>query len=226
MNDKKQWLEIDKKMKDTSESIVLPLLDSFIVNNNFKGLSTILSRYKFASKMLEGRHKVLDIGCNAGFKTLMLQQFVDKVVGLDFDKEAIEFANKHYANNQFKFIYQDFLDNRNSFIDDEGKFDGCLSLDVIEHISSEKENLFIGNICKCLNKNGVCIIGTPNITASEYQSETSKMAHINLYSSDRLKNLMSHYFENVFLFGMNDEVVHTGFPQMSHYLIVMGVGVK
>ena len=71
---------------------------------------------------------------------------------------------------------------------------------------------------------GVCIIGTPNITAAAYQSEESKMSHINLYSHERLKQLLQKYFDNVFMFGMNDEVVHTGFPGMAHYLVAMGVG--
>ena len=29
-------------------------------------------------------------------------------------------------------------------------------------------------------------------------------------------------FHNVFIFGVNDEVVHTGFIKMAHYLIGMG----
>ena len=32
---------------------------------------------------------------------------------------------------------------------------------------------------------------------------------------------MLKYFENVFLFSMNDEVVHTGFSPMAHYLFVI-----
>ena len=34
----------------------------------------------------------------------------------------------------------------------------------------------------------------------------------------------SRYFENVFVFGMNDEVVHTGFYPMCHYIFVLGTG--
>lgn len=52
------------------------------------------------------------------------------------------------------------------------------------------------------------------------------MSHINLYSHERLKGLMCGYFHNVFMFGMNDEVVHTGFPSMAHYLFAVGAGVK
>lgn len=33
------------------------------------------------------------------------------------------------------------------------------------------------------------------------------------------KNTMQRYFHNVFMFSMNDEVVHTGFHPMAHYLL-------
>mgnify|MGYP007028595943 CR=1 FL=1 len=34
------------------------------------------------------------------------------------------------------------------------------------------------------------------------------------------------FFDNVFLFSMNDEVVHTGFTPMAHYLFALCVGPK
>jgi len=37
---------------------------------------------------------------------------------------------------------------------------------------------------------------------------------------------MDKYFENSFIFSMNDEVVHTGYEPMAHYLFGMGVGLK
>ena len=36
-----------------------------------------------------------------------------------------------------------------------------------------------------------------------------------------LKSLLSKYFHNVFIFSMNDEVVHTGFYPMAHYLFAL-----
>jgi len=33
--------------------------------------------------------------------------------------------------------------------------------------------------------------------------------------------MLKNYFNNVFLFSMNDEVVHTGFNKMAHYLIAI-----
>jgi len=62
------------------------------------------------------------------------------------------------------------------------QFDAVFSLDVIEHIKPELENKFFENICKSLKEDGICIIGTPNITASKYASPGSQEGHINLKS--------------------------------------------
>jgi len=51
----------------------------------------------------------------------------------------------------------------------------------------------------------------------------SKIGHINLYSYDRLRSFMEKYFYHVFMFSMNDEVVHTGFGAMAHYIFAVGV---
>ena len=68
----------------------------------------------------------------------------------------------------------------------------------------------------------VCIIGTPNITASQYASKASMGGHINLFDSERLEKIMSKRFKKVILFSMNDEIVHTGYHAMAHYLICVG----
>jgi hypothetical protein len=37
---------------------------------------------------------------------------------------------------------------------------------------------------------------------------------------------MERHFRTVFIFSMNDEVVHTGFSPMAHYLLAVAVGVR
>ena len=70
----------------------------------------------------------------------------------------------------------------------------------------------------------MCITGTPNKTATQHASPASQEGHVNLKNSKDLQELMSKYFKNSFLFSMNDEVVHTGFHPMAHYLIAVGIG--
>jgi hypothetical protein len=72
-----------------------------------------------------------------------------------------------------------------------------------------------------LKRKGFCVVGTPNKTAKRNASLEKRKGHINIFAADRLRKTFSNYFENVFLLGMNDEVVHTGFEQMCHYLFVL-----
>jgi hypothetical protein len=70
----------------------------------------------------------------------------------------------------------------------------------------------------------VVIIGTPNVTASAYACRGSQLDHVNLKSYDSLRELIGRFYRHVFMFGMNDEVLHTGFGPMCHYLLALGVG--
>ena len=103
----------------------------------------------------------------------------------------------------------------------EGSFDGIYLLDVLEHISQEDEDLFIRNILPALDPQGSLIIGMPSLPSQQYASEISRMGHVNCKSGEDLSTLMKNYFTNVSIFSMNDEVVHTGFWDMSHYLFAV-----
>ena len=76
-------------------------------------------------------------------------------------------------------------------------------------------------ISNSLFENGVAIIGVPSRESQVYASELSKKGHINCKSGFELKEFMGKYFNTVFIFSMNDEVVHTGFSPMAHYLFAL-----
>lgn len=219
MNGKELWNEQLKYVNAENKELVLPSYLVGEMEDDFKWFLFSLSRYKFAGKMLSGKKNVLEIGCSYGFKTRMLSQFVENVVGVDFDEEAIRFAETHYTTEKRKYIYADSLDLNKLNV----CFDGAVALDVIEHIAEEDVAAFMQNVLKNLDEHCVFIVGTPNITAAEYQSECNKIAHINLYSYERLREMMEKYFYHVFMFSMNDEVVHTGFGAMAHYIFAVGV---
>jgi hypothetical protein len=54
----------------------------------------------------------------------------------------------------------------------------------------------------------------------------SKGQHINLHDHVSLRNLLNRFFHNTFLMSMNDEVIHTGYAPMAHYIWGIGVGVR
>lgn len=197
---------------------------SHIWRTDPRHLCFLLSRYKFVSKILAYKEKVLEVGCGDAFGTRLVLQTVMKVHGVDFDPLFIEWAEDQYKKEEFNASFEVVDVTKRS--PTGGTFDAVYALDFIEHINKEKENIVIGNICKVLKQDAICILGTPNVTASRYAGQDSNIGHINLKSADEIKDLLSGYFQNVMVFSMNDEVVHTGFYPMAHYLFGVGVGLK
>ena len=193
--------------------------------NDPKWILFNLSRYKFVSKMLEGKNTVLEIGCWDGACSILVAKNVKKLVAIDYYKEHIKNAKKYIENNQnnIKFIGSDFLDFDEKLID---KFDAIYSIDVLEHIDQKQEKIFFENIKKYLKKDGVALIGTPSKESQKYASKGSKESHINCKSGKELKRILQNHFENNFLFSMNDEVIHTGFEKMAHYLFCLSANKK
>lgn len=179
-----------------------------------KHLVFTLSRYKFISKMFVGFKNVLEVGAGDGFGSRIVK---DSVKNLELtDNEVLNL--KHYDKkiNKSQYFIHDFCKQKL-----KKKYDGIYLLDVIEHINKKKEKTFIKNISASLNTNGAIIIGTPSLESQKYASETAKIGHINCKTANQLKNTCNNFFERVFIFSMNDEVLHTGFHPMSHYIFAL-----
>lgn len=101
------------------------------------------------------------------------------------------------------------------------KYNAIYSLDVIEHIDKKNERMYINNIKQSLMPHGVALIGAPTIESQRYASPPSKAGHINCKSGNEFKAFFQEHFHNVFVFSMNDEVVHTGFFPMAHYVFAL-----
>jgi cyclopropane fatty-acyl-phospholipid synthase-like methyltransferase len=179
-------------------------------------LAFLLARYKFCAKMLEGKASVLEIGCGDAFGMPMVTQVVGRVHGIDFEPLLLEDNRKRLKNRNCTFQVLDITKETPA-----EKFDAAYSLDVLEHIPKDIEEHYFKNIKESLTKSGVFVVGTPNITADKYASQFSR-GHINLKSHAGLRADMSKHFSNVFMFSMNDEVVHTGYGPMAHYLFAVG----
>lgn len=189
---------------------------SFNLLTDPKRLGFVLSRYKFAADMACRNRRVLELGCSEGIGAPILAEFAVQYTGIDMDGSAIATARANWPNANCAFIEGDFLSRR------YGRFDSVVSLDVIEHIEPQDERLFFETVANNLGNDGLCVIGTPNLTAARYASVGSRQGHVNLYDAERLQLAMSTIFHNVFLFGMNDEVLHTGYAPMAHYLLCLG----
>jgi 2-polyprenyl-3-methyl-5-hydroxy-6-metoxy-1,4-benzoquinol methylase len=177
-----------------------------------------LARYKFVAKLLSGREHVLEIGCADAFGTRLVLQEVKQLTATDFDSTFVEDVLKRMDNRwRFECKQHDLLEGPFP-----GSFDGAYALDVIEHIPAEQETQFVHNIVRSLTPHGALILGSPSMQSQTYASPPSKAGHVNCKDGRGLKALLARFFHNVFLFSMNDEVVHTGYFPMAHYLIGIG----
>lgn len=192
---------------------------SHMIINNPRWVLFTFARYKFAARLIGQSPllNILDLGCNEGYGALLFTEYGHKVTGVDSDMDAIKWA-KNNLGEKANFIGDDFLGKC------YGKFDAVVSLDVIEHI--EDDRMYFATVVSNLKEDGFCIIGTINKTFEPYASKIAQLGHVNLFGAERLRDTARQYLKNVFLFGMNDEVVHTGLYPMCNYLFVLGVGVR
>lgn len=200
----------------------LGLMTNWAWQDDPRHLLFTLSRYKFVAKMLAGRSHVLEVGCADGFATRIVVQAVQKLTATDFDPVFVEDAKQQISSRwSFECKAHDMLSGPFP-----GTYDGAYALDVIEHIKPKDEGRFVGNIVKSLTPHGALILGCPSLESQVYASKPSKSGHVNCKNGESMRALLGRYFHNVFVFSMNDEVVHTGYFPMAHYVIGLGCGRK
>ena len=198
----------------------LGLMTSQVWHDDPRRLAFVLARYKFVAKMLDGRRRVAEVGCADAFGTRIVAQAVGRVTAYDFDPIFVEDARRRSSaawpfDVQVHDILKAPLPRR---------YDGVYCLDVIEHIARRREQTFLTNLRRSLRPAGALIVGSPSLESQRYASPPSKAGHVNCKSGAQLTELLRGHFANVFLFSMNDEVVHTGFAPMAHYLLAICTG--
>jgi SAM-dependent methyltransferase len=196
----------------------LGLMTNQSFNEDPKRLLFTLARYKFVASMLRGSQSVLEVGCADAFGTRLVQQTVSQVTASDFDAAFVDDAlSRENPNWPMNLVVHDLLQGPV-----QGGFDAAFCLDVLEHIAVSEEDLFLENLVASLKPDrGVAIIGMPSLESQAYASPQSREGHVNCKSGDQLEIFLRHFFHHVFIFSMNDEVVHTGFRPMAHYLLAL-----
>jgi len=195
----------------------LGLISNHTWNGDPKKLGITLARYKFVAKMFEDFEEVLEVGCGDAFATRIVQQAVGHVTVSDVDPIFIEDV-KARMNPLWEMdvIEHDMITSPLTNI-----FQGVFALDVFEHIPPKDEDRFLANIVETLTPRGVAILGIPSLESQVHAHPANKVGHVNCKSGQDFRATLRRHFPHVFVFSMNDEVVHTGYFAMAHYLIAV-----
>jgi len=181
-----------------------------------KHLGFVLARYKFVSKMLVGKNRVLEIGCGDTTGSRIVRSTVEYLEGIDIDADRMASSPSKGTKWEIPTQVWNILDGPLPT-----NYDAIYSLDVMEHIPPEYEAIFMRNIKYMLRDNGVLVIGMPSLESQVYASEGSKALHCNCKTEDGLRSILKQYFANVFLFGMQDEVLTCSYGPMAHYRLAV-----
>ena len=211
------------KLFENRDSVGNEVLGSMATNRwrtDSKLLGVTLSRYKFVSKMFANFESVLEIGAADAWYSRVVFNEVKKLTLSDFDKIWLDdFKSQEiYRESDTEYLVHNFVD-----LGLDRVFNGIYALDVLEHVLPIDQSSFLSHVCSSLESNGVAIFGVPSAESQMYASAASKAGHVNCQSGDELKKNLEKYFQNVFIFSMSDEVVHTGFTSMAHYLLALCV---
>ena len=206
------WLDLHRSIPD--ERVRLGRASSSAYRSDPKMLLFMAARYKFVAKLLAGRREVLEVGCGDGFGAPIVAAEVGRLYGTDIDEATLaDNADRLAFAANLSFEYFDFRAARYP-----RTLDGLYAVDVLEHIFPDEEQAFVTNLAASLGERGVAVFGTPNVTSERYASAYSRQGHVNLKDHATLRATLGRHFHNVFVFSMNDEVVHTGYYPMAHYL--------
>jgi 2-polyprenyl-3-methyl-5-hydroxy-6-metoxy-1,4-benzoquinol methylase len=149
-------------------------------------------RYAFVAPFIQGK-RVLDISCGSGYGTQYLAlQGATQVVGVDIDRESIEFAQKFHQHPAISYIQSDAHHVQELA---DASFDVVISFETVEHVQRPRDFLF--ELRRLLKPDGQAFISCPNdYRVSPWISEF----HLHKFRFSEFRDLMVSIFgEAVFL---------------------------
>ena len=141
-----------------------------------------VSRYKFAKGFLGKNGIFLDCACGSGYGTKILSNKAEKIIGVDFAQEAIDFANSYQSGENIEYICNDI--GRLHF--DKSFFDAIISFETLEHLPKEVCLSFLDKISYWLKPDGLFIGSSPMLRYKDDQPYITSAYHINEMPKDEL----------------------------------------
>ena len=195
MNDEHQMIDLQIDHPDVDD-----LQKDFRPKSIRAHVLSLIHRWPYEQLMVQAKgKKVLELGCNKGFGTVIYAEYADSVKALDTSSGAIEKARELNARANIEYICLDSWTL--PFANDS--FDLVVIFQVIEHIALDKLDIFLSEIKRVTSKDGQAFFSTPNrnIRLLPFQKPRNKF-HTKEYSAQDLDELLSRYFLEVRVEGL------------------------
>jgi len=180
---------------------------------NHDRLLLYFKRYSEAGKILKDTALVLDFGCGAGYGAEILSKYVNFIIGIDIDEQAIAYAKDfHGTNRNVAFttqpIYEKFL--RGIAYSGIINIDGIVAIESVEHVAEIPR--LVKRFHELLAVNGKLIMSTPNMCVANIGSFESKLM------LNDFEDLLNQYFTDLQILTSNPPNWNQKEP-LSYYFI-------
>ena len=153
-----------------------------------------LPRYELARRFVQGK-AVLDFGCGSGYGSAMLAECAAKVVGLDVDASAIDWAKTTHCRSGLNLEFYCCDDLGGTL--PEASFDVVTCFEMIEHVNFETQCATLASAARLLRDDGILIISTPNPEVTSLYGENPY--HLREMSRDEFLDLLSSGFAHIYM---------------------------
>ena len=96
------------------------------------------STVQFLSGVIKPEYAVLDLGCGYGAVSHAVSLIARRVVGVDYSRNSIDRARKHYKRDNLEYIHEDALRYLNQSAE---RFNVLILTHVLEHLDNPKNFL-------------------------------------------------------------------------------------
>lgn len=151
-----------------------------------------LKRYEFARQFCGGRD-VLDAGCGVGYGSAYLAETARRVVGVDIDADAIDYARERYAARNVEFVHADVT----ALPLADASFDVACSFEAIEHVRDPEA--LVAELRRVVRVDGVCVLSTPRVERTT--ADPDNPFHTIELAPDDLARILRTRFDDVELYG-------------------------
>ncbi len=167
------------KIEDTGERLIPELHYQSLTYGEH------LARYKAALGLVKNK-VVLDVASGAGYGSALLAEQAKKVIGIDYDPQAVNYAASLYKKGNLSFE----LANAEALPCADQSVDVVVSLETIEHLPHPEK--FVQEVIRVLKPKGVFYVSTPN--DDEYIEGNT--FHLHEFRFKELHELMQKYFKH------------------------------
>ncbi|HEC05021.1 MAG TPA: class I SAM-dependent methyltransferase, partial [Thiothrix sp.] len=156
-------MKLFKRINKTVEFYLPDLgydVNAYIRASNKQGIHHV-GRYQWATSLVTGKKRILDIACGAGYGAMMYskQNNTAEIIGADYDERAVHYANKNFSAANLSYKVGNLETWQWADGKPMGKFDLISSFDTIEHLHHREIAMI--KLCDALTDDGMLLLSTP-----------------------------------------------------------------